>query len=80
MTRETGNRGREADTLDSLGVIAEKRGQIDNAERLHQQSLSIFREIGDKNGEAGVLINLGIIASHKGNDDELKRYYTEAMH
>ena len=59
---EIGNREGEAISLNNLGLIAEKRGDLDGAERLYRESLAIDREIGDREGEAKVLGNLGVIA------------------
>ena len=74
-----GNRQGEAISLGNLGNIAEKRGDLAEAERLYQESLAIKREIGDRRGEASSLIGLGRIASYNGNRDERHRYYTEAV-
>jgi hypothetical protein len=45
--REIGDRGGEAASLNNLGDIAGKRGDLVEAERLYQESLAIKREIGD---------------------------------
>ena len=63
----------------NLGVIAETRGDLAEAERLYRESLAIKREIGDRGGEAYSLHELGNIASKNGNMDERHRCYTEAV-
>ena len=49
---KSGDRQGEAYSLNNLGNIAELRGDLDEAERLHNESLAIKREIGDRQGEA----------------------------
>ena len=54
------------------------RGDIDEAERLYKESLSIMREIGNRQGEANLLGNLGTIADSRGDLREAERLQKEA--
>ena len=74
-----GDRQGEAASLNNLGIIAETRGDLAEAEKLYRESLAIKREIGNRIGEAASLNNLGNIASANGNMDERHRCYTEAV-
>ena len=75
----SGNRHGEAISLGNLGITAGKRGDLDEAERLHRESLAILRDIGNRDGEATSLLNLGIIMNSKGQHDEERRMNTEAV-
>ena len=46
IKREVGDRQGEATSLNSLGNMAQTRGNLAEAERLHRESLAIEREIG----------------------------------
>jgi CHAT domain-containing protein/lipopolysaccharide biosynthesis regulator YciM len=59
--QEIGNRGREGDTLNALGLLFKIAGQPQTAIDLHQQALDIAREINDRTGEGNALGNLGSV-------------------
>ena len=69
----------KAASLNKLGNIARKRGDLDVAERLYRESLAITKEIDDRGGEATLLKNLGSIADRRGDQDEAHRCYTESV-
>ena len=69
----------EAQSLGNLGNIAHERGDYDEAERLHRESLSISLEIGDRPFEALSLGNLGLIAHERGDLEEAERLYRESV-
>ena len=77
--RQNGDRGGEADSLNTLGLIAQTRGDLDEADRLQRESLVIKREIGDRQGEAASLNNLGEIARHRGDLYEAERLQRESL-
>ena len=52
---------------------------MDEAERLHRESLAIRKEIGYREGEAVSLNNLGNIAKTQGDLDEAERLYQESL-
>ena len=76
--REIGDRQGEQTSLGNLGLIAEIMGDLDEAERLLKESLSITREIGNRHGEASSLDNLGLIAGRRGDLDKAERLHKEA--
>ena len=65
--------------MNNLGLIADVRGDYDEAERLHNASLAIKREIGDRRGEANSLNNLGLIADVRGDYDEAGRLFAASQ-
>ena len=76
---DSGNREGESASLNNLGIIADKRGDYDEAKRLQNESLDIDRERGDRAGAAASLNNLGIIANKRGRLDEAERLYRESV-
>ena len=63
----------------NLFNIAFERENMDEAERLQNESMAIHREIGDRLGEAKSLYNLGNIAKARGIMDEAERLYRESV-
>ena len=59
IRRRIGDRRGVAETLNNLGVIADRHDDWDRAAGLYEQSLELFKVFGDKQGEARVLMNLG---------------------
>jgi tetratricopeptide (TPR) repeat protein len=77
--RKSGDRQGEAASLGNLGLIAQTRGDLAEAERLQRDSLAIKREIGDRQGEAASLGNLGNIAETRGDLAEAERLQRESL-
>ncbi len=77
--REIGDRQGEAQSLNNLGLIAEIRGDVADAELLQRESLVIRREMGDRLGEAASLGNLGVIAQNRGDLAQAERLYREGL-
>ena len=77
--RELGDRGGEARSLNNLGIIAQKRGDVADAERLFRECLAIMKEIGNRHGEAGSLNNLANIAQERDDLDEALRLFEESI-
>jgi tetratricopeptide (TPR) repeat protein len=65
--------------LGNLGVIAQTRGDLDEAQRLHREALDIDRKLGGLQGQAIDLGNLGVIAQTRGDLDEAERLLREAI-
>ncbi|KAA8885735.1 hypothetical protein F3087_29345 [Nocardia colli] len=53
--RELDNRRREANAPIDLGVVRRLAGDYEQADELHQQTLTLHRELGDRLGEAEAL-------------------------
>ena len=77
--RKNGDRQGESASLINLGLIAETRGDLAEAERLQRESLAIKREIGDRQGESASLNNLGLIAETRGDLSEAERLQRESL-
>ena len=59
MYRALGNTAGEEATLDSLGYIHHRLGDLDRAAACYRQALQLCRELGERYHEAVVLDHLG---------------------
>ncbi len=79
LYRKTGNRQKEADSLNNLGNAYSLLGQYQSAIDYYQQSLAIEREIGNRNGEASSLVNLGSVYVSLGQYQSAIDYYQQSL-
>ncbi|MEM9752762.1 MAG: tetratricopeptide repeat protein, partial [Planctomycetota bacterium] len=68
-----------ATALGNLGLIAQIRRDLDEAERLHRESLEINRTLGRLKGQANQLGNLGVIARNRRDLDQAERLLRESL-
>jgi DNA-binding winged helix-turn-helix (wHTH) protein/tetratricopeptide (TPR) repeat protein len=68
-----------ARALQTLGVLYNRTGRLDEAERTEMEALTIARTIGDQDLAGGLLINLSIIAEDRGDFDLAKERLGRAM-
>jgi tetratricopeptide (TPR) repeat protein len=69
----------EGDMLNTLGTVAEARGDYSAARVAYQQALVIYQEIGNRLGEGYVRNNLGQIASNQGAYPEAREHYEGSL-
>ncbi len=62
-----------------LGMTAQDRGRLDEAEDWYRQALTIFEELGDRPGMASTYHQLGITAQRRGRLDEAEDWYRQAL-
>jgi tetratricopeptide (TPR) repeat protein len=79
ISRELGDRGGTASSLNNLGNVAIEQGDYPTARKLYEESLSIRRELGDRRSMAGVLGNLGIVAYEQGDLTAARALSEEAL-
>ena len=79
ISRELGDRGGTASSLNNLGNVAIEQGDYPAARKLYGESLSIRRELGDRRSIAGVLGNLGIVAYEQGDLTAARALSEEAL-
>ena len=79
ISRELGDRGGTASSLNNLGNVAIEQGDYPAARKLYEDSLSIRRELGDRRSMAGVLGNLGIVAYEQGDLTAAQALSEEAL-
>jgi tetratricopeptide (TPR) repeat protein len=62
-----------------LGIIAQFRGDYEEAEHYYRRSWNIFESLGNKSDIAISLHNVGLIAQEQGAYEEAKRYYQQSL-
>jgi tetratricopeptide (TPR) repeat protein len=62
-----------------LGIIEYSQGNYEQAQKLYEESLILFREIGDKHGIADSINNLGRVSQQHGNYEQARKYYEENL-
>ena len=68
-----------ARSYDQLGMLAQDRGDYDEAARQYQRSLDINERLGDQAGMAASYHHLGILAQARGDYEEAARQYQRAL-
>jgi tetratricopeptide (TPR) repeat protein len=62
-----------------LGMIAQRRGRLDEAEGWYRESLAIKEEIGDTRSSSATYYQLGTIAEDRGDLDEAEAWYRKSF-
>jgi tetratricopeptide (TPR) repeat protein len=70
---------RQAAWIHQLGILAQDRGDYDEAARQYQRSLDISERLGDQAGTAASYGQLGTLAQQRGDYDEAARQYQRAL-
>ena len=79
LTRLPDGSADQADWLNRLGIVAHGRGDYDQAARLYQRALDIFKRLGDQARMAASYHNLGRAAQNRGDYDQAARLYERAL-
>ena len=79
LTRLPDGSADQADWLNRLGIVAHGRGDYDEAARLYQRALDIFKRLGDQARMAASYHNLGMLAQNRGDYDQAARLYERAL-
>ncbi|MGH4024171.1 MAG: tetratricopeptide repeat protein, partial [Pseudonocardiaceae bacterium] len=70
---------RLAVTYHQLGMVAQDRGQLDDAEHWYHQSLTIAEKLGNRPGMASTYHQLGIIAHYWGQVDNAESWCRQSL-
>ena len=70
---------RQAAWIHQLGIVAQVRGDYDEAARQYQRSLDIKERLGNQAGMATSYHNLGALAQDRGDYDEAARQYQRSL-
>jgi tetratricopeptide (TPR) repeat protein len=70
---------RQAVWFQQLGILAQYRGDYDEAARLCRRSLAIEERLGNQAGMASSYHQLGILAQYRGDYDEAARQYRRSL-
>ena len=66
-------------TYHQLGMTAQARGQLDEADDWYRKALTIKEELGNRPGMATTYHQLGITAQDRGRLDEADDWYRKAL-
>ncbi len=72
-------RGSIAVLYHQLGMTAQDRGRLDEAEDWYRKTLTIKEELGDRPGMASTYHQLGMTAQDRGRLDEAEDWYRKAL-
>jgi len=78
LARLSADSPRRAAWIHQLGIIAQERGDYDEAARQFQRSLDINERLGNESGMASTYHHLGWLAQERGDYDEAARQYQRA--
>ena len=62
-----------------LGITAQQRGRLDEADDWYRKSLTIKEELGNRPGMAVIYHQLGITAQYRGRLDEADDWYRKSL-
>ncbi|MHB9860959.1 tetratricopeptide repeat protein [Streptomyces sp. YIM S03343] len=65
--------------IHQLGIIAQRRGDYQEAEERYRASLTIKEELGDRSGIAGSYHQLGMIAQRRGDYQQAEERYRASL-
>jgi len=68
-----------ANAYGNLGIVHQRRGNLDEAEAMYRKALDLYEELGHKEGMANAYVNLGIVHDARGNLDEAEAMYRKAL-
>jgi tetratricopeptide (TPR) repeat protein len=63
----------------NLAIVHYRRGELESAQRLYDESLEIKKRLGNQNGIAVTLHQLAILAQAQGELEEARRLYDESL-
>ncbi|CAA9246792.1 MAG: hypothetical protein AVDCRST_MAG26-1707 [uncultured Chloroflexia bacterium] len=69
----------QAKALGLLGLFAQWQGDLDAAQRWHEESLGLFRELGDRAGSADQLSKLGMLFQLRGDYERAATLLEESL-
>lgn len=76
---EVGDRNNEARTESDFGGLYFGMGDLDKAEKMFREAITVFREVGDVEGLSAASGNLGDVFLAKGNLDDAERALSGAL-
>ena len=79
LSREIGDRRREASILVILGNLRRDQGRMDDARAHARASLAIAREVGNRRLEGNLIGNLGILHAVQGRLEEARAHFEQAL-
>ena len=68
-----------AATYHQLGIVAQERGKLDDAENWYTKSLEIETDLNNRPGLAATYHHLGSVAEERGKLDDAENWYTKSL-
>ena len=68
-----------AAAISGAAFLAEAQGDLERAQTLHEEGLSLYQTLGDMKGVAGALGGLGTIARQRGDLGTAREHHQEAL-
>jgi tetratricopeptide (TPR) repeat protein len=65
--------------LNNRGIVARKRGNLDEATEYHRRSLELFRDHDDRRGQALCFDSLGVVARHRDRYERAADYHRRSI-
>jgi non-specific serine/threonine protein kinase len=79
LWREAGDDGGLAGTLNNLGLLTIRLGDVATATRLFEEALATNRRVGNRHWEATNLVNLGMVSWERRDPADAHRRFEEAL-
>jgi len=79
LMKASGNKLREALTLNYLGVVYDNLGELQKALDYYSQALLLTHDVADKSAEANTLNNIGVIYTRLGELQKALDSYAQAL-
>ncbi|HET9653926.1 MAG TPA: tetratricopeptide repeat protein [Kineosporiaceae bacterium] len=79
IRREVGDRAGEAVTLNNIGAIRFRQGDLEGARSTLRGVLELIRAVGDPVAETQVSYNLAVLLHQMGRADEAVTFLTQAV-
>jgi CHAT domain-containing protein/Tfp pilus assembly protein PilF len=79
LLRAVGDRGGQATTLTSIGLVYDSLGEKQKALEFYNQALPLRRAVGDRGGEAVTLNNIGGVYDSLGEKQKALKFYNQAL-
>ena len=68
-----------ANQYGNLGILYQKRGELDRAEEMHKKSLAIDEKLGRQEGMASDYGNLGVFYQSRGEPDRAEEMHRKSL-
>jgi len=75
----SGNRSDQAEATRLRGLVAQQRGDLEEAERLYTEVLAVYRDLGKEARQASVLNSLGSVLREQKKYARAEGYFREAL-
>ncbi|OHD18554.1 MAG: hypothetical protein A2086_01970 [Spirochaetes bacterium GWD1_27_9] len=79
ISQKIGNANEIANNYGNIGIIYQKKGDLDSSLFYYQQALEIAKKIGDDKIIVSAITNIGLVYQYKKEPDKSLEYFNEAL-